>query len=112
MSGSRTRFAGFTLLEMLIVVAVIGLLLALAVPNFLRMRGNAQAKACISNLGEIESAKQIWGLEAGKIDGDVAATSDLVPTYLKVLPVCPSGGSYDYHPIGEIPTCTIAGHTL
>ena len=103
---------GFTLIEILIVVAIIGLLVALAVPNFLRMRTTAQTRACLTNLQHIDSAKQVWGLEAGKNSGDTASEADLVPTYIKKTPFCPAGGTYDYKPIGEMPTCTFAVHTL
>jgi prepilin-type N-terminal cleavage/methylation domain-containing protein len=103
---------GFTLVEIMIVVAIIGLLMTLAVPNFLRLRTKAQANACITNLNKIESAKQLWGLETGKKDGDVPAESDLVPTYLKFMPRCPSAGTYDFMPIGENATCTASGHTI
>jgi prepilin-type N-terminal cleavage/methylation domain-containing protein len=103
---------GFTLIEILIVIAIIGLLAALAIPNFLRTRTNAQTKACISNLRQIDAAKQLWGLENGKTAGDVATEADLTPKYLKAVPVCPAAGVYDYQPIGRSPTCTIPRHTL
>jgi len=110
-SEHRTKGA-FTLVEILIAIAIVGLLMALAVPHFLRSRNTAQAKACISNLSQIDAAKQIWGLENGKTAGDLPTEDELVPRYLKAVPVCPAMGVYDYKPIGEKPTCTIAGHTL
>jgi competence protein ComGC len=93
-------------------VAIIGVLLAIAVPNFLRMRTNAQRKACITSLEKIEAAKQLWGLEKGKASGDTVVEADLVPEYIKNPPVCPAGGAYDYKTIGENALCNIPGHTL
>ena len=105
---------GFTMLEIMIVVAVIGLLAVIAVPNFLKARTDAQKNICIENLGQIESAKQIWGLENGKVDGDTPATADLIGPmlYMKKVPACPGGGGYTFGSIGTKPTCSISGHTL
>jgi prepilin-type N-terminal cleavage/methylation domain-containing protein len=103
---------GFTLIEVMIVVAIIALIMAVAVPHFMRIRTNAQTKACIANLGQIESAKQIWGVENRRSSGALPTQADLVPRYLKTPPVCPALGVYDFKPIGQNPTCTVAGHTL
>lgn len=106
--------AGFTLVEIMIVVAIIGLLAAVAVPNFVKTRTTAQQKACIKNLNTLEAAKQMWGVELGKTDGVMPTESDLIgPTlYIKQMPTCPSGGNYTLNAIGQAATCTIAGHTL
>ena len=100
----------------MIVISIIGVLVAIAIPNFSRTRATAQAKTCIKNLSTIDSAKQQWGLDCQKAESDVPADSDLVGTalYLRVTPVCPGGGSYSFNAIGLKPTCTFAsvGHTL
>jgi prepilin-type N-terminal cleavage/methylation domain-containing protein len=112
MRKPRSDDAAFTLIEIMIVVAIIGLLAAIAVPNFLKMRTQAQTRACITNLQRIDSAKQLWGLENGRTDGDEPQQSDIVPTYIKTMPACPSAGTYEFKPIGQVPTCTVTAHTL
>jgi len=106
--------AGFTLLEIMIVVAIIGLLLAIAVPNWAKTRVRAQTDACIENLSQIETAKQLWGLEHGKTTGDTPTDSELFGTslYMKEKPTCPAGGNYSIEPVGTTANCTITGHTL
>jgi prepilin-type N-terminal cleavage/methylation domain-containing protein len=54
--------AGFTLVEIMIVVALVGLLAAIAVPNIVRARTQSQTQACINNLRQIDDASQQWGL--------------------------------------------------
>jgi len=58
--------SGFTLIEIMIVVAIIGLLAAIAIPNFAKMRTKAQRQACIMNLKTLDSAKEAWRPKAGK----------------------------------------------
>ncbi len=113
----RTRpvlSSGFTLVEIMIVVAIVGLLGTMAMPNFLKSRTLTQQNLCIENLSQIESAKQQWGVEVGKAEGDLPTDSDLfgVFLYLKKRPQCPGGGTYALSPIGTNATCTITGHTL
>jgi prepilin-type N-terminal cleavage/methylation domain-containing protein len=104
----------FTLVEIMIVVAIIGLLLAIAVPNFVKTRQLAQSRACMNNLRQIESAKQIWGVEHGKTGKDTPVESDWVGPllYIKEMPRCPASGTYNFNSISTTPTCSIGGHTL
>jgi prepilin-type N-terminal cleavage/methylation domain-containing protein len=113
-TGPYAQRSGFTLLEMMIVVAILGILVGLAFPNYLKSRTQARKQLCIENISQIESAKQIWGVEHGKKDGDVPAPDDLIGSdlYMKKLPLCPAGGSYDFQSVGTTATCTIPGHSL
>jgi prepilin-type N-terminal cleavage/methylation domain-containing protein len=114
MTSLTSHRSGFTLLEIMIVVVIIGLIVAMALPNFLKSRTYAQTQICIENLGQIESAKQLWGLENGKLQGDAPSIADLIGPdgYLKKMPVCPGGGVYDFQGIGANATCSIPAHTL
>jgi len=105
---------GFTLVEIMIVVAIIGILVGLAFPNYMKTRNQARKQTCIENLSQIESAKQVWGVELGKKTGDVPTKDDLIgPTmYIKKMPVCAADGNYDFKAIGVNATCDIEGHVL
>lgn len=114
MRMNRTRSGGFTLVEIMIVVAIIGLLAAVAIPNLVKARKQAQKTACISNLKTIEGAKAVWALEMKKGDADVPTDNDLVgpDKNIKDKPSCPAGGTYDYKAVAEKPTCTVPEHAL
>lgn len=114
MLSKRHNFRGaFTFLEIMIVVAIIALLAVIAIPSFMKTREVAFARTCANNLRQIEAAKQIWGVENGKKPTDIPTKEDLVGSllYLKEMPICPAGGAYSINAIGELPTCTIPGHT-
>jgi len=100
---------GFTLVEIMIVIAIIGLLCAIAIPNYVKARANSQANACINNLRQIDGAIQQFAIENGKKVGDpVSYPSDLTP-YLKLnaassIPPCPAGGTYSVAAVGVSPS--------
>ena len=113
MNTSSTRQSAFTLVEIMIVVAIVGMLAAIAIPNFVKARQTAQTNACINNLRTLDSAKQQWLLE-NKKESSYTPTEAEVITLLKsgALPVCPAGGSYTINSGDEAPTCSIPRHSL
>jgi prepilin-type N-terminal cleavage/methylation domain-containing protein len=105
---------GFTLVEIMIVVAIIGLLAAIAIPNLVTARKKAQKQACISTLKAIEGAKANWALDMKKSDSDVPTDADLfgADKYIETKPSCPAGGTYNLGAVREKPTCSIPDHVL
>jgi len=90
----------------MIVVMVIGILLAMAIPNWLNTRENSRQKSCLSNLTQIDDAKEVWATETRQNGAATPQQTDLVPTYLKDFPSCPASGIYAINAVGSDATCT------
>jgi len=113
------RAAGFTLIEIMIVVAIIGLLAAIAIPNFLRARSTSQQNACINNLRQIDGANQQWALESGAGPTASVTAADIQPYMGRgtagTLPWCPLDSthrfsrSYSLTTAANPPTCNLGG---
>ncbi len=118
MKIKTSRKSGFTLIEIMIVVAIIGLLAAIAIPNFVHARSTAQQNACINNLRQIDGAKQEWALENKQNSTATAVATQLQPYMGRgsggTLPSCPLdtsstfATSYSINVLTTQPTCLIS----
>jgi len=102
--------AAFTLVEIMIVVLIIGILLAVAIPSFVQARESSRAKACVANLKQIDSAKQQWAMDQKAGSTASPGSTDLSPTYIRTYPTEPEGGSYTVNSIASVPTCSIGAN--
>ncbi len=104
-----TNKAGFTLVEIMVVIMIIALLMAIAVPVFIMARRNSQTTVCVSHLRQIQGAKERWAVENKKDNNAVPTLDDLYPPYVKTRPVCPAGGIYSINSVAEPVTCSYGG---
>lgn len=112
MKMQRSARGGFTLIEIMIVVAIIGLLAAIAIPNYTKARERVRMNVCICNLKQIEGAKEQWALEK-KAGAGSPSNEKEINEYIKGgLPKCPSSGTYTYGPVDSAPICSVVGHVL
>jgi len=115
-SVKTPKTSGFTLVEIMIVVAIIALLAAIAIPNFVKARTASQKTACIANLKQIEGAKATWAMETRKSSSATPVASDLfgATLYIREQPGCPGSGTYALLAVDAKPTRTLSteGHTL
>ncbi len=101
MKKRSNKKKGFTLVEIMIVVLIIGILLAIAVPNFITARTNSRAQSIIATLNQVEAAKDQCGMDQGLTTGD--SCPDIL-VYLKSEPEWPIQGTFEEGAIGTAAT--------
>jgi len=95
-------------------IPLIAMLVAIAIPNFVKARNTAMTAICVNNLRQIDGAKQTWARDNKKDESQTPTGQDLSP-YLKngfSTLICPAGGTYSINQVGEKPTCSIPEHRL
>ncbi|MBC8140698.1 MAG: prepilin-type N-terminal cleavage/methylation domain-containing protein [Armatimonadetes bacterium] len=108
MKNMKSANRAFTLVEIMIVVLIIGILLAIAIPNFIRAREQSRAKSCSANIKQLDSAAQQWAMDTKAAAGATVTSANLVgpALYVKKEPLCPSGTTaYTLSTIDAPPVC-------
>ena len=111
--GDGLALAGLILgyMGIALMIILVPLMIAIAIPSFVKARTTSQKNACLINLRQIESAKEQWALETSQAAGAAVVTT-AVDAYMKREPACPAGGRYDYNAVGVNASCTVSGHEL
>lgn len=99
----------FTLVEIMITVMIIGILLMIAIPGWMRIRQNAREATCRDNSRIIDNAKVQWALDKQKLNSDIPTFPDLNPDYISGDPECPEGGTYTIGDSNTKTSCSIHG---
>ena len=96
-------------------IFLVPMMMAIAIPNFVKARDTALRNACVNNLRQIDNAKEQWALE-NKKDADAVPTEAELDAVLKNKQMsqikCPKGGTYNLNSVGQLPTCSIPTHEL
>ena len=101
---------GFTLVEIMMVITLIGLLASIAIPSFVNARTKSRTNACINNLRQLNSAKDQWAMENAKTETDSVTLPDVAPFIKGGVPICPASGTYQFTVVRTGATCTVTGH--
>lgn len=114
-SGAGLATAGLVMGYLSIAwIFVIGMMAAIAIPNFVRARTQAQSYACQSNLQAIQGAKEVWALENKKAQNAVPTDTDLFGAAKPInrKPTCPARGTYSLNSVQESPACSVHGEIM
>ena len=105
----RTGRKGFTLTEIMLVLLIIGMIAAIAVPSFVQSRQNARRNVCLNNLRLISAAKEQAALENGYAETVVPTEAQILP-HIKgnAMPLCPGNGTYTINAVNSVPVCSLS----
>ncbi len=96
-------------MEVMIVVLIIAILIAIAVPQWITARSTSSKRACQEIMRELDLAKAHWAMENNYGESAVPTMGDLLP-YLKRTPLCPAGGTYTLGTVGDLTRCSLVEH--
>ncbi|MCX6366098.1 MAG: prepilin-type N-terminal cleavage/methylation domain-containing protein [Armatimonadetes bacterium] len=114
----RTKRKAFTLVEVMMVSTIVSVIFAIASPSIRRSREVAQARSCIRNLRQIDSAKEQYAMDNRLVQGATMPALSVfcgvgTATYIKGgTPACPRGGTYTVNSLGTDPTCSVGTAAL